>query len=112
VNKSLTQKRLYQIFDKMENIFNAIELAAIASIAVLYNLSHFREKMLEFKLTLDKEIAPIHQKQNDMEGELRRIDAVVKSEDVINVNNVNDYNNNSLLVFIIAILLFKKYDDK
>lgn len=91
----------------MDEIVNIVEFLATVGITLLYALSRFQEKFLEFKLTLDKEIAPLQQQQNEMEGELRRIDAVIRSEDII---NVSDQDNNSLLIILIALLLLKSND--
>lgn len=91
----------------MDEIVNIVEFLATVGITLLYALSRFQEKFLEFKLTLDKEIAPLQQQQNEMEGELRRIDAVIRSEDII---NVSDQDNNSLLIILIALLILRSKD--
>ena len=86
----------------MDNIISLVEFTVIVSIGILYNLSQFREKILEFQIVVDEKIAPLQRRQNEIEGELRRIDAVVKSEDII------DSKSDSFFIFVVVMLLLKK----
>ncbi|MEQ8753253.1 MAG: hypothetical protein RID09_07010 [Coleofasciculus sp. G1-WW12-02] len=91
----------------MEQVIGFVEFAVALGVGLLYNSSRFREKILEFQLLLDKEIAPIQQKQSEIEGELRRIDAVVKAEDLME-NHPSSQDNNSLALIIAVLIVLNK----
>ena len=84
-----------------------MEFAAVAAISILYTSSRFQEKILELKLSLDKELAPLYRQQSEIEGELRRLDAIIRSEDII---NVSDQKNSTLLTVMIAMWILKSKD--